>query len=130
MTSKNPHTSKALKKRMHERFRPKHPVFVKLALDDQEDMGQLIEISKGGLSIRYFVDEERTRSFSELSIYSSDGVFAVEGIPIKNISDSELKDLPFETEILRRHGIKFEEMTPDQILKLEDFLANYTEREY
>ena len=130
MTSKNTQRSKVLKKRVHERFRPKRPAFVKLMSGDQEDMGQLIEISKGGLSIRYFVEEEKTRSYATLSILSSDGDFAVKGIRIKNISGSELKDLPFETEILRRHGIKFEEMTADQIMKLEDFLANFTEREY
>ena len=112
--------------REHKRFRPKSPTFIRVSSESEEDIGQLIEIGKGGLSICYFVNEEKIREYSELSIFSSDTEFALEGIPIKNIADAELKDLPFETTILRRHSIKFEKMTDDQISKLDYFIKNYT----
>ena len=115
-----------LHRRKHERFRPRIPTFVKLRSESEEEMAQLMEISKGGLSICYFVDAEKTRQYSEASIFGSDAEFAVEGIPITNISDTELHDFPFETDMLRRHGIKFEELTPEQASKLDEFITNYT----
>ena len=114
------------RKRSHKRFRPKIRTFIRVTSESEEDIGQLIDISKGGLSICYFVDEEKIRSYSELSIFSSDADFTLEKIPIKNISDVELQDLPFETGILRRHSIRFEQMTNEQISKLDYFLENYT----
>jgi c-di-GMP-binding flagellar brake protein YcgR len=114
------------KAREHKRFRPKSPTFIRVSSKSEEDIGKLIDISKGGLSICYFVSEEKIREYSELSIFSSDTEFALEEIPIKNISDAELKDLLFETTILRRHSIKFDEMTDDQKSKLDYFIKNYT----
>ena len=115
--------------REYKRFRPKKSTFIRVRSESEEDIGELIDISKGGLSICYFVNEEKIREYSELSIFSSDTEFALEGIPIKNISDTELKDLPFETTILRRHSIRFEEMTDDQISKLDYFIKNYASSE-
>lgn len=125
MNHEEPNSQKILQDRKDKRFRPSIPTFVKLRSESEEDIGQLIEISKGGLSIQYFINEEKTRIYSELDIFTSDADFSIEGVPVQNISDAELKDMPFETEIIRRHGIKFEEMTEDQVSKLDYFLANY-----
>ena len=125
MKPEKPNNQKILHDRQDKRFRPSIPTFVKLRSGSEEDIGQLIEISRGGLSIQYFINEEKTRTYSELDIFTSDADFAIKAVPIQNISDGELRGLPFETEIIRRHGIKFEEMTEEQNSQLDYFLANY-----
>lgn len=126
MESNEQEKKKDVRERTHERFQPKVRTFIRVSSESEEDIGQLIDISKGGLSICYFVNEDKIRQYSELSIFTSDASFALEGIPIKNVSDAELKDIPFETTILRRHSIQFEKMTHEQISKLDYFLKNYT----
>ena len=117
----------ATRRRMYKRFRAKDLTFVKLNSEYEEDIGQLLDISKGGLSVRYFKDEERSRNYTDLGIFMSGGHFAVDWIPFRGVSDTVLKNNSlFSTIVLRRYAVQFENLTPDQAAKLDYFLLNHT----
>jgi len=112
---------------MHQRFRAKDLTFVKLSSEHQEDIGQLLDISKEGLSLPYFSNDERSHNYSNLGIFVSGGNFTIDAIPFKTVSDNELaKGSPFSKINLRRYGVQFENLIPDQISKLDHFLKNHT----
>jgi len=114
-------------RRIYKRFQAKDLTFVKLNSEYEEDLGQLLDISKGGLSLRYFKDEERSRSYTDLGIFMSGGDFAVDWIPFKGVADTVLKNNSlFNTILLRRYAVQFEDLTPDQAAKLDYFLLNHT----
>lgn len=112
--------------RKHTRFLAKELSFVKLVSGHEENVGQLMDISRSGLSIRYFTTADVLQDFSALSIFSSDGDYNSGKIPIKIVSDIERDKSPSGKQTLRRYGIQFDELTPEQIDELDDFLLNHT----
>jgi len=115
------------RKRGNPRFRAKDLTFVKLQSESDEDLGQLLDISKGGLSLRQFVNEEKSQDFSELDIFSSGSDFNIAGIPFRTVSNTVLTNYsPFSTTVFRRYGLQFENLTSAQAVKLDHFLLNHT----
>jgi hypothetical protein len=113
--------------RNHIRYWVKDHILVNLRSESKSNYGQLLDISKGGLSLYYFADAKKPKNYSELGIFPSDDDFAIESIPCKTVSDTEMiSESPFGTKILRRHSIRFENLTPEQKGKLDYFLRNYT----
>ena len=118
-----------LDRRKHKRFHAKEPTYVKLLAASQEDVGQLLDISKGGLSLRYFVKEEKPQDYSDLGLFSSGGNLIIDEVPFRKIVDTELvNNIPFSTITFRRYGVQFENLTPDQTAKLDYFLKPYFRR--
>jgi hypothetical protein len=113
--------------RKFKRFRVKDLTFVKLRTESEIDIGQLIDISQKGLSIRCLINAVKSKSYSDLGIFLSGGGFIIEQIPFKTVSDTEINSKPtFSTTIVRRYGVQFDKLTPDQKAKLDYFLANHT----
>ncbi len=117
---------KGKENRKHTRFLAKEPTFVKLVSEHEDNIGQLMDISRSGLSIRYFTTGENLQDFSALSIFSSYGDYNSGKIPIKIMSDIERDKLPSGKQTLRRYGIQFDKLTPEQIAELDNFLLNHT----
>ena len=113
-----------IERRKHRRFKVKDFTFVKFRSESDEDVGQLLDISKEGLSLRYFVNTKKPKNFYKLDIYLSGGDFIIAGIPFKTISNTELNDgLQFSPPIFRRSSVQFGHLTPNQISKLDYFLS-------
>jgi c-di-GMP-binding flagellar brake protein YcgR len=104
----------------------KELTFVKFGSEHEENIGQLLDISRSGISIHYFSTEEILQDFSDLSIFSSDGDYNSGEIPIKTISDIEREKSPSGKQTLRRCGIQFEKLTPEQTAQLDYFRLNHT----
>jgi len=113
-------------RRENKRFQVKDFTFVKLWSESNEDIGQLLDLSKRGLSLRYFVTGENPGNFSELGIFSSGSGLAVDGIPFRIISDTELDESPFGPVMFRRSGVQFGQLASKQKSNLDYFLKNYT----
>lgn len=114
-------------KRKYERYRAKDLTFVKLMSKSDVDIGQLLDISKGGLSLRYFINAEKSHDYSELGIFMSGDNFKIDHIPFRIVSDTILSSIPtFSKIILRRYGVQFENLTPKQAAKLDHFLLSRT----
>lgn len=113
-------------RRKHKRFQVKDFTFVKFKSESDEDVGQLLDISKEGLSLRYFVNAEKPKNFYKLDIFLSGGDFIIAGIPFRTISNTELNDgLRFSPTIFRRSSVQFGHLTPNQISKLDYFFSQH-----
>ena len=115
-----------LNRRKHQRFQVEDFTFVNLKSKSYKDVGQLIDISNGGLSFRYFVGAKKPRKFNKLDVVLSGSDFAITGLPFRIISDTELTN-GFQSSpiIFRRYCVQFEELTYNQNFKLCYFLYNH-----
>ena len=114
-------------RRKDERFQVKRFTFVKLCSESNEDIGQLLDISESGLSLRYFLKAQNPINFSQLGIFSPDCDLAIDGIPFRVISDTELPNgSPLDPIMFRRSGVQFGQLTPKQLSELDYFLKTNT----
>ena len=115
-----------IKRRRHQRFQIEDFIFVNLKSESDTDVGQLIDISNGGLSFRYFVSAKKPKQFSKMDLELSGSDFAITGLPFRMISDTELtngfKSSPI---IFKRYSVQFERLTYDQNFKLCYFLHDH-----
>jgi hypothetical protein len=115
------------RKRIHPRLQVKDLTFVKLNSESQTDAGQLLDISKAGLSLRYFIDENKSQNYSSLGIFLPDNDFMIDKIPFRIVSDTVLNSIkPYSSILFKRNSLQFENLTPDQETKLDYFLLNHT----
>ena len=118
---------KGTRKREQTRFRAKDLIFVKLNSENKGDVGELLDISKGGLALRYFVKEEKPRDYSELGLFSSGGDLMIDEVPFKKVVDTKLvSNVQFSTIIFRRYGLQFDKLTSEQTTQLDYFILNHT----
>lgn len=118
---------KGIRQRKLQRFLAKDLTFAKLQAESDEDIGQLLDISRSGLAIRCFVNEKKSQDYSELDIFLSGSDFRIGGLPIRTVSEIELANrLLFSTAIFKRYGVKFENLTREQKAGLDHFLINHT----
>ena len=114
-------------KRTDKRYRVKDLTFVKLRSKSEIEIAQLLDISMEGLAFRYFVDNKQPRNYYNLGLFLSGGGFSIDQIPFKAASNIELaNNSQFSTIILKRYGVQFEKLTPEQTNSLDHFLLNYT----
>jgi hypothetical protein len=113
--------------RIHKRFRVRENSYVTLG-GRVSKLGQIVDISQGGLSFRYIDIGERPNSSLKvkLSIKNNNG-FQLENIPFKTIYDLRAtKEFPFSSTRVRRRGGRFEALSQEQISGLEYLIQNYT----
>jgi hypothetical protein len=114
-------------RRKDKRYRAKRFTFVKLWSETDEDMGQLLDISERGLSLRYFLKDQNPINFSQLGIFSPDCDLAIDKIPFTVVSDTELPNgFPLDPIMFRRCGVQFGQLTSKQLSELDDFLRKHT----
>ncbi len=92
---------------------------------------EIMDISKGGLSGQYTETDKRlgaVNEMDELSINLEKIDFNLDNVQCKTISDIRLPDItPTKTQKVKRCGIQFGELTPDQTDKLDHFIQNHTD---
>jgi len=87
-------------------------------------------MSREGLAFRYIAGHERPNGALELEILLGDHSFYLDKIPFKTISDCETaNEVPFSSIKMRRSGVQFGDLTPNQISQLEYFIQNHTKGE-
>jgi len=90
-------------------------------------LGQILDISIGGLGCKYCDGEKIPEGKSTLDIFLVRYNFDLKNIPYQAVCDNEIEtDIPFSTTIMRRKGVQFVELTPHQQSHLEYFLQNHT----
>jgi len=91
------------------------------------ELGQIMDISRAGVGIRYITHRDRSSASSELEIYLADRSFHVEKVPFKTVWDVEIANLFPSTSItMRQRGVQFGELTQGQIDRLGYFICNHT----
>ena len=112
--------------RKHTRFRSQDLAFAAFGSHDKE-IGQIIDISMGGLAFRYIADGDQLNVSRELEIYLANNGFHLKKVPFNTISDFELpNEFPLSSIIMRRRGMQFGELLQTQVSQLEYFIQNHT----
>ena len=113
--------------RTHRRYRLKDLFFVRLRSEDSEDVGQLLDIGRGGLSLRSFSDTEPQPRYRDLDIFLSGGEVFLRNVTFRKASETlKTGRSPFSTVMLRRMGLSFRRLTLEQQQKLDHLLKDYT----
>ena len=116
----------SIEKRKHKRFRVKERAFVEFSVNPIK-VGEMIDISVGGLSFRYLGNGECSEKTFDIKIYFPEGGFISEEINFRTASDFEIRPefFPAITKIRRRGGC-FENLNQSQKSQIEQFIQNHT----
>ena len=114
-----------VEQRKQKRFRVKQGAFAALG-HLFSPVGQILDISRGGLSFRYVAGNDQSKGSSELKILLTDAGFHFNMLPFKPIWDLAI---PYALSYVSRTiqcGGQFGELRGDQKLDLDYFIQNYT----
>ena len=115
-----------VERRKHKRFRAEDGAYA--AVRPQYDkIGQIIDVSRGGLAFRYLASESEEDASSELDIFLIGDDFHLDKLPFKTVSDEEIPEkLSPGSQTMRRCGVQFGKLTQIQAIKLEEFILKHT----
>ena len=108
-------------RRKDKRFHLKDPAYAIMNCSPIRT-GQITDISRSGLAIRYEKNVAGSNELTELDIFKSDFSFFIDNIKVKIISDIEI----IGSKEMRRCGLQFEDLSNNQIFQLENFMQNFT----
>ena len=112
-------------KRRFRRFQAPQNAFALLRGPDGK-LGQIIDISRGGLAFRYVANGGQTNGSLQLDIFLANNGFHLEKVSFRTVSDLEvIRQGPSNSVIMRRCGVQFDELNQDHASRLEYFIENY-----
>ena len=128
MEAKMIDSEKVIERRSHGRFQVQQGVYA-LLKNGSSKLGQIKNISKGGLAFMYINDGEQIHEPTEVDIFLSGHGFFLKGIACKKISDIHVDNfVPFSTFEMRQLGVQFGEVSQHQLAHLDTFIEKYTTR--
>ena len=112
-------------KRGDNRFRIQEYAYAVLRPSSKK-VGQIVDISRGGLSFRYpDTGEEHIESF-ELDIFLVGDDFYLDKIPFRTVSERDMDiELPDQSLTMKQCGVKFDALTIEQIERLDLLIQKY-----
>lgn len=106
-------------KRKHMRLAAGGNAFA-LVKNGVNKVGQLIDVSRGGLSFKYFSDEPISGSPPRLDVFVPGHKFLWVEIPHRTVRELDLpSEVPFSSIRMRRRCVAFGPMTEGHLLRLE-----------
>ncbi len=112
-------------KRRFRRFQAPQNAFT-LLRGPEGKLGQIIDISKGGLAFRYVDNGKQPKRSFQLDIFLANNGFRLEKVSYRTVSDFEVsKQGLANSAIMRRCGVQFDELNQDHVSRLEYFIENY-----
>ena len=113
-------------RRAHPRFRVPEGAFAALS-PDSTIMGQIENISRGGLCFRYIVHDEQVDEMDATHIFVGMEGFYLEKMPYQTIDDIQIQsEASLKLINMRRRRIQFTSLTPGQDAQLKYFLDHRT----
>jgi hypothetical protein len=113
-----------VERRRHKRFQALNGAFVGLGPYSLK-LGQIVNMSMGGLAFRYIGSHKPSRMKTESKIFI-DNAFCVDHVPLETVSDCEARQGPFASLTMRQSGVQFGQLTHEQKSQLEHFISKYT----
>ena len=115
-----------VEKRKHTRFKDQKNINIALE-NDFTTVGQMINISKGGLAFSYIGKEEQITGWHKIYIFLNRKRFYLKELPFKAIWDFYIDTkVPFSTLLMKQCGGQFGELTNEQFSQLDYFIAHLT----
>ncbi len=116
-------TKKYVQRRQYVRFRVDGAT-IGVSRDRYTKMGQVVDISMGGLSFRYFDGGLESAEFpqsAQMVILLAPKDFHLENIPFQTVLDFPVQPTFLE---MRQRCVQFVRLTSTQLVQLEYFIAN------
>jgi len=111
--------------RKHKRFQVPPGVFVGFGAYANK-VGQIVDMSMGGLAYRY-VGSEESSDGSHLDVFVTDNDFYMGAVPFKTVYDFQVvARMPASPMTMRRCGVQFRKLTGKQNAQLEYFIQQHT----
>ena len=117
-----------VERRKHRRFEVPTGVFVSFRPHDGK-LGEIIDISMGGLAFRYLATSEPSNGSYRLKIFLTESDFCLNDVMFETVSDFGTDQIPFTSVTMRRSGVQFSNMTSRQVSQLERFIDSHAEGE-
>jgi hypothetical protein len=118
---------KIVERRQHKRFPVQEGAYALLKKNSSSKLGQIKNISKGGLSLTYIADGEQMPPSFQVDIFVRDMGYCLKEVPSKKILDFHIENrLPFCTFEIRQVGIQFNELNHSQLSQLDNFIRDCT----
>lgn len=90
-------------------------------------MGEIVEISRNGLSFQHIDNGADLSQFSELDILYVDEDFLLSRLPFKTVNDTAIEgDAPFDVLSMKKLTVQFVDLTAKQKGQLDHLLEHYT----
>jgi hypothetical protein len=113
-------------RRIYPRYRVNDGAYAALS-PDSTIMGQIVNISRGGLCFRYIVHREQAFESVATHIFVGDNGFYLEKMPYRIVEDEPVdKGASFSSIMMRQRRVQFTNLTPNQLAQLDYFLFNRT----
>ncbi len=117
---------KIKERRDNRRFAIDEGAFAALS-PDSSIMGQLDNISKGGLCFKYIVHEDQADEDEDSYVFVGINGFYLEKMPYKVVEDVLVENnLILSSIIMRRRRLQFTDLSMNQTERLDYFLKNRT----
>ena len=117
---------KLVERRKHKRFLVSKGAFVALR-PDYLKIGQVKDISMGGLAFTYLIDDGKPPDpSSQLDIFLASQDFYLNKVPFETISDFQTDAIPFSSVSMKECSVQFGELTAYQSGRLKYFIENHT----
>ncbi len=115
-----------IERRKHKRLKAKERAFAVLKSNSAK-LGQIINISKGGLTFRYIPNGKKSNGSFEVDIFIAGNDFHLKKVPTRIVLDCDISNkVSFSSLPMRQLSMQFGEMMPEQKSKLAFFLENHT----
>lgn len=118
-----PATSEKQERRRHKRYKVQEDSLVFLG----QETGTILDISTSGLAVHYAIFDKETEIPGYLDIFVARSSFYLPDIPVILVEEAQI--LPrsmFSSLRVWRLGLQFGPLSPDQQLRLNEFIAHNT----
>jgi hypothetical protein len=117
---------RTIERRENKRYKAIDEAYVGISPNpNSHKLGQIIDISMGGLSFKYSDDRAENKNLSEKSFFLSSTGYYVDDLPFKTISDYEVTDEPsFSSMKVRQKHVQFSDLNCKQLFDLDYYLRN------
>jgi hypothetical protein len=116
-----------IERRKHKRYKVKDVSFAVRSNLPEEELVQIVDISKGGLAFDYYLAPGQLDPSMEIDIILADNELHIDNLSITPVSDFSVENSETSSGVnRRRRGLQFASLTVDQLSKLEFFIQNHT----
>jgi len=112
-------------RRKFKRYTVRDGVFAAL-MPASKTLGQILDMGRGGLSFLYIYTDADDEDSRAVDIYVVGGEYYLAGLPVRIVSDVRVPNrIPVNPIIMRRRGVQFSDLTPEQADSLDDLIRRY-----
>ncbi len=118
---------RTVERRKNKRYKAVEGAYAAISPNSHK-LGQVIDISMGGLSFKYIdtsSDDSENKQLPEESIFLSSMGYYVGDLPFKTVSDYEITNAPsFSSMKVRKRHVQFADLSFKQLFDLDYYLRN------